>query len=274
MRLIQTRNLVTSGGMALAMAAVAVPLDGAQAGLKRMGSYMLAPPAPDLARIALPQRNPGRQARMEVQVAALSSPIALPVRMKRTPPFRRFAALSAQQPARAVDSFRRRLKRRVLAADVETVRRAYRGRKQKGGGRRKIGKARLLQILRDVKPRGLPMKLAAAVITVESAWRPQARGSSGEYGLMQLMPATARLYAPSYVKRLPDDHFRRVMMEPRMNMRVGTRVLHWCYKRAKGDVAATIGCYNRGPGRMWDWSGNHITKRYVSKVRRLLARAI
>lgn len=120
----------------------------------------------------------------------------------------------------------------------------------------------LMATLAAVKPAGLPLSLAAAVITQESGWRVNARGSSGEIGLMQLMPATARQYGGG-----------GNLYNPANNMRVGTRVLHACYKRAGGNVAATIGCYNRGPGLMWSWNGRSITRRYVSNVHRMMARS-
>ena len=119
----------------------------------------------------------------------------------------------------------------------------------------------LMATLRSVTPKGLPLRLAAAVVTVESGWRVNARGSSGERGLMQLMPATARMMGA-----------RGNLYNPRINMRAGTKYLHWCYRRARRNVAATIGCYNRGPGKMWKWSGNPITRRYVGKVRRYMRR--
>jgi transglycosylase-like protein with SLT domain len=119
----------------------------------------------------------------------------------------------------------------------------------------------LMATLRSVKPSGLPLRLAVAVVTVESGWRVNARGSSGERGLMQLMPATARLMGA-----------RGNLYNPRINMRAGTKYLNWCYRRARRNVAATIGCYNRGPGRMWAWSKNRITRRYVSRVRRYMRR--
>ena len=40
---------------------------------------------------------------------------------------------------------------------------------------------------------GVPVSLAHAVITVESNYRVNARGSAGEIGLMQIKPATARM---------------------------------------------------------------------------------
>ncbi len=132
-------------------------------------------------------------------------------------------------------------------------------RKSKSFGR---GRGSLMATLRSVKPAGLPLRLAAAVVTVESGWRVNARGSSGERGLMQLMPATARMMGA-----------RGNLYNPRVNMRAGTKYLHWCYRRARKNVAVTIGCYNRGPGLMWKWSGNPITRRYVSKVRRYMGRS-
>ena len=131
-------------------------------------------------------------------------------------------------------------------------------------------KAKYLPVLKKVKPKGLPLRLAKAVVTVESAWRPTAVGPVGEVGLMQLGHGTAKIFAPNDIRRLRGRSFRRAIMNPTTNLKIGTKYLHWCYKRAGRNVAATIGCYNRGPGRMWQWSGNPITKRYVYKVRRLM----
>ena len=123
------------------------------------------------------------------------------------------------------------------------------------------GKGKLMGILRRVKPKGLPLGLAAAVVTVESGWRPSARGAAGEIGLMQLKRATARSFGAS-----------GNLYNPAVNMRAGTRFLHYCYRKAGGNVAATIGCYNRGPGKMWQWNGSKITRNYVRKVRRMMGR--
>ena len=170
-------------------------------------------------------------------------------------------------------SKRRTVKRRTAkligtkrgTAKLRTSKKSYKKRryarkstKRKGTVR---GRGSLMATLRSVKPKGLPLRLAAAVVTVESGWRVNARGSSGERGLMQLMPATARMMGA-----------RGNLYNPRVNMRAGTKYLNWCYRRARGNVAATIGCYNRGHGKMWKWSGNPITRRYVGKVRRYMRR--
>ncbi len=164
-------------------------------------------------------------------------------RAKRTYKRRYRRVRSARRTVRK--STRRRYRRRHVAN-----RRSYRG-----------GSRNLRAILRRVKPAGLPYALAAAVITVESRWRVNARGSSGEYGLMQLMPATARSLG-----------LRGNPYNPTANMRAGTKYLYRCYRRAGGSVALTIGCYNRGPGLMRSWSKNRITRNYVAKVRRIMRR--
>ena len=143
---------------------------------------------------------------------------------------------------------------------TKSTRRALRKNKRSRRARSR-GRGSLMATLRSVKPKGLPLRLAAAVVTVESGWRVNARGSSGERGLMQLMPATARMMGA-----------RGNLYNPTINMRAGTKYLNWCYRRARRNVAATIGCYNRGPGLMWKWSGNPITRRYVGKVRRYMGR--
>ncbi len=155
-----------------------------------------------------------------------------------------------------------RTSRRAAGSRKYTKRRYARKSNKRRSNGRNHGRGSLMATLRSVKPAGLPLRLAAAVVTVESGWRVNARGSSGERGLMQLMPATARMMGA-----------RGNLYNPRINMRAGTKYLNWCYRRARKNVAATIGCYNRGPGLMWKWSGNPITRRYVKKVRRYMGRS-
>ncbi len=160
-------------------------------------------------------------------------------------------------------SYKKRARIRRIAAKTYR-RKVYRKKAVRRKGRRSIPRSRghLMATLKSVKPKGLPLSLAAAVVTVESGWRVNARGSSGERGLMQLMPATARQLGA-----------RGNLYNPRTNMRYGTKYLHYCYRRARGNIAATIGCYNRGPGLMWSWNKSRITRRYVGRVRRYMRRS-
>lgn len=120
-----------------------------------------------------------------------------------------------------------------------------------------------LKIAAEVKPQGLPLELVDAVIKRESGYDARATGAAGEVGLMQIKPATARAVMG---RKLGGS-----LYDPRLNITAGTRYLHKCYRMAKGDTAATIGCYNAGPGNMWSWKSIPSTRRYVSFVKNHIA---
>ena len=132
----------------------------------------------------------------------------------------------------------------------------------KAMARRNVRRAKYLPMAKSLKPSGLPIALVDAVITMESGYNPSARGSSGEIGLMQVKPATARM-----VRSLTGVRAGSLSV-PADNLRIGMAYLNWCYKRAKRDVSATIGCYNAGPGNMWKWHKFAVTRKYVSFVRK------
>jgi len=125
-----------------------------------------------------------------------------------------------------------------------------------------IGRVAYLKIAAEVKPAGLPLDLVDAVMKRESGYNAKARGAAGEIGLMQIKPATARHIMGGKVGNLYD---------PRVNLTAGTKYLAQCYKMAKRDTAATVGCYNAGPGNMWSWQSIPSTRRYVSFVKSHIA---
>ncbi|MCT8996866.1 lytic transglycosylase domain-containing protein [Chelativorans intermedius] len=107
---------------------------------------------------------------------------------------------------------------------------------------------------------GVPEDLAHAVISVESNYRPNARGRAGEVGLMQIKPATARgLGYRGSVKAL---------YEPETNIKYGMKYLAGAYELGGGDTCGTILRYNAGHGakRM-----NPVSSAYCAKVKRILA---
>jgi soluble lytic murein transglycosylase-like protein len=132
----------------------------------------------------------------------------------------------------------------------------------KTGTKRSVRRAKYLPMARSMKPAGLPISLVDAVITMESGYNPAARGAAGEIGLMQVKPATARM-----VRSLTGVRAGSLSV-PANNLRIGMAYLNWCYKRAKRNVAVTIGCYNAGPGNMWKWQKFAVTRKYVSFVRK------
>ena len=82
----------------------------------------------------------------------------------------------------------------------------------------------------------LPAALIDAIIDVESARRVRAVSPRGASGLMQLMPATARLYGVTDV------------FDPRQNIGAGSRHLRSLLDRYDQDMARALAAYNAGAG--------------------------
>jgi soluble lytic murein transglycosylase-like protein len=85
---------------------------------------------------------------------------------------------------------------------------------------------------------GVPVALANAVVTVESRWKPKARGSAGEWGLFQILCPTARAVG--------FDGNCTALLDPQTNARFGLRYLRACLDRADGDWKQAVSLYNRG----------------------------
>ena len=89
----------------------------------------------------------------------------------------------------------------------------------------------------EAKAAGVPEPLALSLAEQESSFNPNARGSSGEIGLFQLMPNTAKEEGVD-----PADPFQ--------NIRGGLSYLKKQLAANSGDVQKALGAYNAGPGRM------------------------
>lgn len=102
---------------------------------------------------------------------------------------------------------------------------------------------------------GVSEDLIKAVITVESCFHRKARGTSGEKGLMQLMPGTARRFN---VRRGYNSW---------ENVHGGTKYLSYLMKYYRGDTRRAIAAYNAGEGNVRP--GRRIRNiGYVKKVMR------
>jgi len=114
-------------------------------------------------------------------------------------------------------------------------------------------------ISKYAKTNGVPEALAHAVISVESNYRPKARGAAGEVGLMQIKPATARMmgYRGS----------TKGLYNPETNIKYGMLYLAKAHQLGGGTTCGTILKYNAGHGakRM-----NPVSKRYCGKVTKLM----
>ena len=92
--------------------------------------------------------------------------------------------------------------------------------------------------------------LVLAVIRQESAFNPGAISHAGARGLMQLMPATARLVAKKSRLRYSKS---MLTQDPHYNMTLGRSYLEELLIRFKGSYLLTLAAYNAGPSRAKRW---------------------
>jgi hypothetical protein len=112
----------------------------------------------------------------------------------------------------------------------------------------------------EAEKRGLPPAMADAVIRVESNYNPAARGKDGEYGLMQVMPPTARLLGlQGPIETLAD---------PEINIRLGVKYLAEAWRLGKGDICTAAMKYRAGHGES---RFSVLSVRYCERVRQHLA---
>jgi soluble lytic murein transglycosylase len=95
--------------------------------------------------------------------------------------------------------------------------------------------------------------LLVAVIRQESRFNPDARGTHGEIGLMQIKPSTARWLgerAKIFSKAKPpsDETLRRLLHDPAFNIRMGASYLAQLKKTFRGGEHNFLSAYNMGPG--------------------------
>lgn len=87
---------------------------------------------------------------------------------------------------------------------------------------------------------------ALAVSRRESAFRNDARSHAGAYGLMQLLPSTAKLVARKDVSQYE-------LFNPSNNIRLGTRYLSDLKRRLGNNWLLATAAYNAGIYRVYDW---------------------
>jgi soluble lytic murein transglycosylase-like protein len=108
---------------------------------------------------------------------------------------------------------------------------------------------------------GVDVKLAQAVVKVESDYDPRAVSSKGAKGLMQLMPAVAQAYAVS-------DPF-----DAAANLDAGMRHLRGLLDRFKNDVSLALAAYNAGLLAVAKYGGVPPFPETQQYVRRIMALA-
>jgi hypothetical protein len=116
------------------------------------------------------------------------------------------------------------------------------------------------EVLEAANTTALAPALIHAVITVESKHNPKALSKKGAYGLMQLMPSTAKHYGLTGLKKA--NH--------QQNILVGARYLKELVVLFDGNLELALAAYNAGPATIKKYH-NQIppfqeTKLYVPKV--------
>ena len=108
---------------------------------------------------------------------------------------------------------------------------------------------------------GLEPVLAHAVMEIESGFDPDVQGADGEVGLMQVMPATARMLG---FRGSLDD-----LGAPATNIALGVRYLAQANRLAAGDLCTTVMKYRAGHNES---RFSALSVRYCQRARAILAR--
>lgn len=108
---------------------------------------------------------------------------------------------------------------------------------------------------------GLEPVLAHAVMEIESGFDPGVQGADGEVGLMQVMPATARMLG---FRGSLDD-----LSAPAANIALGVKYLAQANRLAAGDLCTTVMKYRAGHNES---RFSALSVRYCQRARAILAR--
>jgi|TARA_Y100001933_G_scaffold195062_1_gene195263 soluble lytic murein transglycosylase len=92
------------------------------------------------------------------------------------------------------------------------------------------------------------------LIRQESHFNPYAVSSADAIGLAQLLPSTAKQVARWIGIKAPT---RTSLLEPNLNIRLGTRYLASLLKSFRGSMVLSIASYNAGPDRIRRWMRRH-----------------
>jgi soluble lytic murein transglycosylase len=96
---------------------------------------------------------------------------------------------------------------------------------------------------------GLDPMLTAGLIRQESAYQPDARSGANAFGLMQLLPKTARRFA----KQARVRYSTPMLFEPDYNIHLGTIYLAGL-RHDFGSVESALAAYNAGEERVSEWT--------------------
>ncbi len=112
-----------------------------------------------------------------------------------------------------------------------------------------------------------------AVIRQESSFRPEARGSAGEIGLMQIKPTTARwVLGFENDAKVTDAHLARLLLDPASNVRIGAAYMAKMRQAFPGKSQEYLAAYNMGAAKLRDKLESGLQPREYSE--KVLARYV
>jgi len=98
----------------------------------------------------------------------------------------------------------------------------------------------LPQVAQEASANGVPPEVADAVAVVETGYRPDAIGSSGEIGIMQILPSTAA--------QLGFRGTTTELLEPSINIHLAVQYLARAWAASGGDICRALMKYRAGLG--------------------------
>jgi soluble lytic murein transglycosylase len=105
-------------------------------------------------------------------------------------------------------------------------------------------------LVKYAQTHGLDPFLVAALVRQESEFNPQAISAARAYGLTQVLPSTGReLSRKLGITRFTASH----LLEPEINLRLGTYYLRQLLDQLNGNIEATLASYNGGKSRVLRW---------------------
>ncbi len=120
-------------------------------------------------------------------------------------------------------------------------------------------------ILAESKKYGIDPIFVASIIKTESSFDPHARGTSGEIGLMQLMPKTAE-YVAAKIK-FKNFKAESTLKDPVKNIKIGVAYLNYLRQKFENTAYLYVPAYNMGPGNvMKNINKKQRPKEYSSRV--------
>ena len=96
----------------------------------------------------------------------------------------------------------------------------------------------------------VPVQWSLAIARQESAFMPDAKSPSGALGVMQLMPATAKIVAKNLGLSYDSN---TSLIRPDLNIRLGTHYLGQMLRKFDNNRILASAAYNAGPGRVNQW---------------------